>query len=48
MQRKEILFGMGNDIIFHLIKSKFYCARSQFINVIFVTRTFNYKGKKWN
>jgi len=37
MGRKEIPFGMGNDVIFYLIKSTFYCAPSQFINVISVT-----------
>lgn len=42
---KAIPFGMGNEVIFYLIKSKFYCSPSRFINVISVTRTFNYKGK---
>lgn len=45
IQRKEIPFDMGNDVIFSVIKSKFYCVPSQFINVVSVTSTFNYRGK---
>lgn len=33
------------EIMLYLIKSKFHCAPSQFLNVISVTCTFNYKGE---
>lgn len=45
VEKYKYPFDVGNDVIFSLKKSKFYCAPSQFINVVSVTSTFNYRGK---
>lgn len=44
-EKKLLLAQEIHDVVFYFIRSTFYCAPNRFINMISVTRGFNYKVK---